>query len=99
MIHKQANEPPKKPYELVLSPGARRELSETLPSAVAFAAWELISGPLLDNPRLVGSPLHAPFEGLFSARRGQYRVRYKIDENRNEIQILDIQHRRDAYRS
>ncbi len=99
MARKQIENLPERPYQLVLSPGARRALSETLPSAVAFAAWELISGPLLDNPRLVGSPLRAPFEGLFSASRGQYRVRYKIDENRNEIQILDIQHRRDAYRS
>lgn len=91
-------EPGDDPYLLVLASGARRALSEILPPAIAFAAWELILGPLLENPRAVGSPLREPFKGLFAARRGQYRVRYRIDEHNHEIQILDVQHRRDAYR-
>ncbi|WP_250282737.1 MULTISPECIES: type II toxin-antitoxin system RelE family toxin [unclassified Frankia] len=86
------------PYRLVLSPGARRALSQHLPEAAAFAAWELISGPLLDRPRVVGSPLRKPFEGLWRARRGEYRVRYRIDDGTREIQVLDIDHCRGAYR-
>jgi mRNA-degrading endonuclease RelE of RelBE toxin-antitoxin system len=85
------------PYRLVLSPGARRALSDRLPEAAAFAAWEFISGPLLDRPRVVGTPLRKPFEGLWRARRGEYRVRYRIDEDRHEVQVLDVDHRRDAY--
>jgi mRNA interferase RelE/StbE len=87
------------PYRLILSPGARRALSEGLPAAAAFAAWEFISGPLLERPRIVGTPLRKPFEGLWRARRGEYRVRYKIDEHKREIQVLDVDHRRDAYRT
>jgi mRNA interferase RelE/StbE len=87
------------PYRLVLAPGARRALSETLPSAAAFAAWEFISGPLLRRPRRVGAPLRAPFDGLWRARRGEYRVRYRIDDDRHEIQVLDVDHRRAAYRA
>ena len=93
------------PYRLVLAPGARRTLGESLPAAAAFAAfaafaaWEFISGPLLRRPRRVGAPLQAPFEGLWRARRGEYRVRYRIDDNRHEIQVLDIDHRRDAFRT
>ena len=34
------------PYSVVLAPGARRALTDTLPPAAAFAAWEFISGPL-----------------------------------------------------
>lgn len=86
------------PYRLVLAPGARRALSETLPTAAAFAAWEFISGPLLQHPRRVGAPLQAPFAGLWRARRGEYRVRYRIDETKHEVHVLDIDHRRDAYR-
>jgi mRNA-degrading endonuclease RelE of RelBE toxin-antitoxin system len=66
---------------------------------VAFAAWELISGPLRERPRTVGAPLRAPFEGLWRARRGEYRVRYRIDETKREVAVLDIDHRRGAYRS
>jgi mRNA interferase RelE/StbE len=87
------------PYRLVLAPGARRALNESLPAAAAFAAWEFISGPLLQQPRRVGAPLQAPVVGLWRARRGEYRVRYRIDGERHEVHVLDIDHRRDAFRS
>jgi mRNA-degrading endonuclease RelE of RelBE toxin-antitoxin system len=87
------------PYAVVLAPGARRALSDSLPPTAAFAAWEFINGPLRREPRRVGAPLRAPFEGLWRARRGEYRVRYRIDEERREIHVLDVDHRRDAYRA
>lgn len=85
-------------YEVVLSPGARRALSESLPASVASAAWEFIVGPLALRPRVVGTPLRAPFAGLWRAHRGEYRVRYEIDEGRRRVLVLDVDHRRDAYR-
>lgn len=51
-------------YDLVLSPGARRALTDLLPPAAAFAAWEFVSGPLRDEPDRVGAPLREPFAGL-----------------------------------
>jgi mRNA-degrading endonuclease RelE of RelBE toxin-antitoxin system len=93
------HEPPEfEPYDVVLTPGARRALTETLPAAAAFAAWEFISGPLTQRPRMVGAPLRAPFEGLWRARRGEYRVRYRIDEADRRIIVVDVDHRRDAYK-
>lgn len=89
----------REPYALVLSPGARRALSENLPPAAAFAAWEFIRGPLLTQPHRVGAPLQAPFAGLWRARRGEYRVRYRIDDEQHTIFVLDVDHRRDAYSS
>ena len=85
------------PYRLILAPGARRALTDHLPAAAAFAAWEFVSGPLLQRPRQVGAPLRAPFDGLWRARRGEYRVRYRIDEAEHTVYVLDIDHRRDAY--
>ncbi len=86
------------PYGIVLSPGARRALSEQLPAAAAFAAWEFISGPLREAPLRVGAPLQAPFEGLWRARRGEYRIRYRIDDEKRQVVVMDVDHRRDAYR-
>ncbi len=86
-------------YDLLLSPGARRALTELLPPAAAFAAWEFVNGPLRDTPHRVGAPLRAPFDGLWRARRGEYRVRYEINEGRRLVRVVDIDHRRDAYRS
>jgi len=85
-------------YTIALSPGSRRALTETLPSAAAFAAWEFIMGPLARRPRVVGVPLRDPFDGLWRARRGEYRVRYRIDEENQRVIVLDLDHRRDAYR-
>lgn len=87
------------PYRLVVAPAARRALSQSLPPTVAFAAWEFISGPLLERPRIVAVPLRPPFAGLWRARRGEYRVRYRINDDGHKIVVLHIDHRRDAYRS
>ncbi len=87
------------PYLLVLAPGVRRALTDQLPETAAFAAWEFISGALSEAPHRVGAPLRAPFLGQWRARRGEYRVRYEIDEGTRTVRILDIDHRRDAYRT
>ncbi|MDQ3735299.1 MAG: type II toxin-antitoxin system RelE/ParE family toxin [Actinomycetota bacterium] len=87
------------PYSVLLTPGARRALTTSLPAPAAFAAWEFISGPLAKNPRRVGAPLRAPFSGLWRALRGEYRIRYRINESSRQIVILDVDHRRDAYNS
>ncbi len=87
-----------KPYDLLVAPPAKWALAEGLPTAIAFAAWEFVDGPLRANPRrVVGHPLRAPFAGCWSARRGTYRVRYRIDEGRHMVIVLDIIGRADAY--
>jgi mRNA-degrading endonuclease RelE of RelBE toxin-antitoxin system len=59
---------------------------------------EVIFGPLAENPHRVGAALLPPFEGQWRARRGEYRVRYTIDDDHQEVLVLDVDHRRDAYR-
>jgi mRNA interferase RelE/StbE len=86
-------------YRLLLTSAAQRSLADDLPSSVAFAAWEFIAGPLLQNPQRVGAPLRAPFEGYYRARRGEYRVRYRIDEAERTVVVVSVRHRRDAYRT
>lgn len=85
-------------YTLVITPTARRQLAQHLPESVAFAAHEFITGPLLDNPQRLGKRLQAPLDDRHSARRGTYRVIYRIDETKRTVTILDIAHRRDVYR-
>jgi len=69
---------------------ARRALTEALAPSVAFAAWEFITGFLRDNPQRAGKPLLAPFQGDSSARRGHYRVRYRVDVDKHMMTIIDI---------
>ncbi|GAA3179916.1 hypothetical protein GCM10010531_37430 [Blastococcus jejuensis] len=79
-------------------PPASPQLTENLPEAVAAAAYEFITGPLLADPHRVGKPLRPPLEDRRSARRGTYRVIYRIDGGRRTVTVVDIAHRRDAYR-
>jgi mRNA-degrading endonuclease RelE of RelBE toxin-antitoxin system len=74
-------------------------LTETLPEAVAAAAYEFITGPLLTQPYRVGKRLLAPLDDRFSARRGTYRVIYRIDDKARVVTVVDVGHRRDVYRT
>ena len=86
------------PYELVIAPTARRQLSEELPTSVAFAAYEFVIGPLLANPHRVGKRLSPPLDANHSARRGTYRVIYRIDDERQLVTVVGVFARADAYR-
>jgi mRNA interferase RelE/StbE len=84
-------------YEVVFTRAARRALSETLPGAVAAAAFDFITTVLAENPWRVGQPLREPLAPLFSARRGEYRVIYRILDEQVVIEIVSVGHRRDIY--
>lgn len=85
-------------YRVVVAQSAAPRLAELLPEAVASACAEFIFGPLADEPRRVGAPLRAPFEGQWRARRGEYRVRYRISNDERTVYVLDVDHQRDVYR-
>ena len=76
---------------------ARRALGR-LPEKVATAAVEFVYGSLAADPRRVGKPLKLGLAGLHSARRGDYRVIYRIGNQRHLVAVLAIEHRSDVYR-
>jgi mRNA interferase RelE/StbE len=86
-------------YKLRTTSAVRRALGEVLPEAVAAAAYEFITGPLLREPYRVGKRLLPPMEDLFSVRRGTYRIIYRIDDKNRVVTVVDVDHRRDVYRS
>ena len=84
-------------YEIAWSPTARRDLAK-LPKKVATAAVEFLYGPVADNPHRTGAPLKLGLEGLHSARRGDHRIIYGIDDDARVVQVVTIEHRSDVYR-
>ena len=76
---------------------ARRALAR-LPEKVATAAVEFLYGSLAANPHRAGKPLRLGLEGLHSARRGDYRVIYRIDGQHRRLDVVAIEHRSDIYR-
>jgi mRNA interferase RelE/StbE len=84
-------------YDVMLSRQARRNLHENLPLNVAVAAMETIDASIAANPHRVGKPLNEPFDGYYAARRGTYRIIYRINEDKHAVEIHSLRHRRDAY--
>ena len=85
-----------RPHELRVAASAERQLAR-LPERVAAAVAEFMLGPLSENPRRVGHRLQRELAGLWSARRGAYRVVYEIDDEAM-ITVVRIEHRSDVYR-
>ena len=77
---------------------AARAIARVLPEAVAAAVVEVITGDLLVSARRVGKPLARELAGTWAARRGTFRILYEIDEERHEVDVLRVDHRRRAYR-
>ena len=86
-------------YEIVVTAPTAWTIRETLPEAIASAVIDFITGPPRQNPRRVGAALRNELEGVWSARRGTYRILYRIDDERREVIVLRVGHRRDTYRT
>lgn len=78
--------------------GSAQRALRKLPEKASLAAVEFIYGSLADNPHRVGKPLRYELAGLHSARRGDYRVVYRVNADQQISEILGIEHRSDAYR-
>jgi mRNA-degrading endonuclease RelE of RelBE toxin-antitoxin system len=85
------------PWLVALARVAERTLAR-LPDRVAAAVVEFLLGPLLEAPERVGKPLGYGLEGYWSARRGAYRVVYRLDHNAQAVRVVRIEHRSDVYR-
>lgn len=83
-------------YELVVTPPAARAIAEQLPEAVAAAVIEFLTGTLIRDPRRVGKPLRRELAGVWSARRGTYRILYRVRDETREVIVLRVERRSGA---
>ncbi len=84
-------------FAIAWTTASRRALIR-LPEKVATAVVEFLYGSLAASPHRAGKPLKPGLDGLHSARRGDYRVIYRIDDQRRLVTVLAIEHRSDIYR-
>jgi mRNA interferase RelE/StbE len=85
------------PWDVRVMPPARRQL-DRLPISVAAAVVETL-GAIAGNPRRLGKPLRFELEGHWSARRGPYRIVYRIDDDARTVLVVAVAHRADIYRA
>lgn len=70
-----------------------------IPPRIVPAIVEFVYGDLAREPRRVGKSLERELAGFHSARRGPYRVLYRIDDESQRVYVVDVDHRADVYRS
>ena len=88
---------PGRPHHVAAAASTRRDLRR-LSGKIAAAIVEFITGPLAENPLRLSKPLHGQLQGYRSARRGDYRVVFRIDEDEHAVVIVGIRHRAHIYR-
>jgi mRNA interferase RelE/StbE len=85
-------------WRLQVAASAERSLAR-LPASLAAAIVEFMVGPLCEEPERVGKSLLRELDGYHSARRGAYRIVYRIVPDDRTVRVVRIEHRSDVYRS
>ncbi len=84
-------------YDVQFTGPAWRAMQK-IPPRVVPAIIEFVFGDLAREPHRVGKPLERELSGLHGARRGPYRLLYRIDDARQRVHIVQVDHRADVYR-
>jgi mRNA interferase RelE/StbE len=83
-------------WDLLVAPPAHRQI-DRLPISVAAAVMETLAA-IASNPRRLGKLLRFELEGYLSARRGPYRIIYRVNDEARSITVVAVAHRADVYR-
>jgi mRNA interferase RelE/StbE len=84
-------------YQAVLTAESLRSL-RSVPPRVAEPLVAFIFGSLASDPRRRGKPLQRELAGRWAARRGDYRIVYRLDEDSMTMYVLKIGHRAEVCR-
>jgi len=85
-------------WSVQLSPGAVRSL-DRLPHKIAAAIAEFITSTLPGDPFILSKPLRFELQGWRVARRGDYRVTFRVLADDQVLYVGRIEHRAHAYRA
>lgn len=84
-------------FGVVVTASAIRDL-ERLPEKIATAVAEFVTSVLPTQPWRLSKPLRRELEGWRTARRGDYRVVFRIDTSEHQLVVGRVEHRSTAYR-
>lgn len=84
-------------YKLLIKASAAKEIEAAGTKTDRQRVVERIQALAVD-PRAHGSEKLAGYANRYRIRQGQYRIIYLIDDERREVSIFKIGHRKDVYR-
>jgi mRNA interferase RelE/StbE len=83
-------------YKIEFTAAAKRQFDK-LPDASRRRLAEVVDR-LSENPRPSGMAKLSGEDGLYRVRSGDYRIVYRIQDNRLLVLVVKIGHRREVYR-
>ncbi len=86
-------------YKIFYDLGSKNKDFERIPQAIREIIRKAIEKKLTVDPITFGKPLKYSLNGYRRLRVGDYRVIYKVDEDKVIVIIVDIDHRKDVYDS
>jgi mRNA interferase RelE/StbE len=81
----------KSDYRGLFQPAAGRAIAQRLPENVAEAVLAFGEAALAVDPHRLGKPLFGPLAGCHGARRGTYRIVYRIDKDSRTVEPVSKQ--------
>lgn len=84
------------PYRVRIDSAVRRDLRRLPPDLTERILAVLAA--LADNPRPHGVKALPPHRGLLRVREGDYRVVYRVHDDRKEVEVVIVGDRREVYK-
>ena len=84
-------------YKILYDLGSKNKDYEKLSHEIREVIRKAIEKKLTVNPVAFGKPLKYSLKGYRRLRVGDYRVIYKIDEDKVIVIIVEIDHRKNVY--
>lgn len=85
------------PYILAIRPAAQRAI-EDLPREYQDLIVNKLDA-ISENPFAIGTRKIQGVDSGYRVRMGDYRILYQVNELEEEVKIVTIRHRREAYRN
>jgi mRNA interferase RelE/StbE len=84
-------------YVIRYAERAKEKDIPALPKTMRLRIEKAIEERLTIDPTAYGKPLRFSLKGFRRLRVGDYRIVYEIDEDRQYVDIIAINHRKDIY--
>jgi len=85
-----------KDYQIIYLEEVRQDIAN-LPKSIASRVKNAIEEKLMTNPIVFGKPLRYSLKGHRRLRVGDYRIVFRIEDDKKTVLVIAIKHRKEIY--
>ena len=83
-------------YQIIYLEEVKQDIAN-LPKSIALRVKNAIEEKLMTNPIVFGKPLRYSLKGHRRLRVGDYRVVFRIEDDKKTVLVIAIKHRKEIY--